>query len=128
MMREITWTNIQYLVWFRFFRGPIFRKPVTGQELFFCCFLQQTGSNANKITLFLQNLEISRNYCENLKEDSNIVCTSVLWVPISGPRSYRPGLHHLLIILLIWNSLYVINRYMLEKYFFDIFLLYVTCY
>ena len=30
---------------FRSFRGPLFRKPVTGQELF-CCFLQQTGSNA----------------------------------------------------------------------------------
>ena len=25
-------------------RVPLFRKPVTGQELFFCCFLQQTGS------------------------------------------------------------------------------------
>ena len=94
---------------FRSFRGHLFRKPLTGQD-FFCCFLQQTGSNANKITLFLQNLEISRNYCENLKEDSNIVCTSVLWVPISGPRSYRPGLHHLLIILLIRNSLYVRNK------------------
>jgi hypothetical protein len=23
----------------------LFRKPVTGQELFFCCFLQQNGSN-----------------------------------------------------------------------------------
>ena len=28
---------------FRSFRGPLFRKPVTGQD-FFCCFLQQTGS------------------------------------------------------------------------------------
>ena len=28
----------------RIFRDPLFHKPVTGQELFFCCFLQQTDS------------------------------------------------------------------------------------
>ena len=28
---------------FMSFRGPLFRKPVTDQELLFCCFLQQTG-------------------------------------------------------------------------------------
>ena len=31
---------------FRYFRGPLFHKPVTGQELVFCCFLQQTGFNS----------------------------------------------------------------------------------
>ena len=30
---------------FRIFRGPLFYKPETGQELF-CCFLQQTGSTS----------------------------------------------------------------------------------
>ena len=30
---------------FRIFRGPLFKKPVIGQVLFFCCFLQQTGSS-----------------------------------------------------------------------------------
>ena len=30
---------------FRSFRGPLFCEPVTGRELFFCCCLQQTGSN-----------------------------------------------------------------------------------
>ena len=29
---------------FRSFRDLLFCKPVTSQELFFCCFLQQTGS------------------------------------------------------------------------------------
>ena len=33
---------------FRYFRGPLFRKPVTGQELFVCCFLQQTDSKENQ--------------------------------------------------------------------------------
>ena len=31
----------------RILRGPLFHKPVIGQELF-CCFLQQTGSNLPK--------------------------------------------------------------------------------
>ena len=30
---------------FRIFRGPLFHRPVTGQELLICCFLQQTGSS-----------------------------------------------------------------------------------
>ena len=34
---------------FRSFRGPLFHKPVTGQELF-CCFLQQTGSSISSTT------------------------------------------------------------------------------
>ena len=39
------WSSRISLVPFRTFRGPLFPKPVTGQELFFCRFLQQTGSN-----------------------------------------------------------------------------------
>ena len=36
------------MVPFQTFRGPIFFKPVTGQELFFGRFLQQTSSNSAK--------------------------------------------------------------------------------
>ena len=39
------WSTRISLLPFRTFRGPLFPKPVTGQELFFCCFFQQTGSN-----------------------------------------------------------------------------------
>ena len=37
MIRGIIWTHIQSISSesFRSFRGPLFRKPVTGQELFF---------------------------------------------------------------------------------------------
>ena len=34
MIRGITWTHTISLESFRSFRGPLFRKPVTGQELF----------------------------------------------------------------------------------------------
>ena len=40
------WTHTISLESFRSFRGPLFRKPVTDQELFLL-FLQQTGSNQN---------------------------------------------------------------------------------
>ena len=43
----IVWVQVIPLIiqdQFYIFRGPLFHKPVTGQELF-CCFLQQTSSN-----------------------------------------------------------------------------------
>jgi hypothetical protein len=39
------WSSEFNFIPFKIFRGPLFYKRVTGQELFFCCFLQQTGSN-----------------------------------------------------------------------------------
>ena len=38
------WSSRINLIPFRIFRGPLVLKPVTGRELFFCHFLQQTGS------------------------------------------------------------------------------------
>ena len=38
------WPSRINFIPFRIFRGALFQKPITGQELFFCCFLQQTGS------------------------------------------------------------------------------------
>ena len=38
-----SWSSRINFIPFRIFRGPLFRKPVTGQEPF-CCLLQQTSS------------------------------------------------------------------------------------
>ena len=37
-----------YTIRFRIFRGPLSHKPLTGQDFFCCCFLQQTGSSGKK--------------------------------------------------------------------------------
>ena len=49
---------------FRIFRGPLFHKPVTGQELFFCCFLQQTGSNTYHVSVYKTLKEASEKHSD----------------------------------------------------------------
>jgi hypothetical protein len=56
MISGITWTHIQS-VWNH--SGPLFRKPVTGQELFFCSFLQQAGSSAGSEENYYDFLSLS---------------------------------------------------------------------
>ena len=65
MIRGIIWTHIQS-AWNH--SGPsevpyVFRKPVTGDELFFC-FLQQTGSKNyyGSINIILNSFHIIYNY------------------------------------------------------------------
>jgi hypothetical protein len=49
-MSPSPWSSRINFVPFRIFRGPLFHKPVTGQELFFRCFLRQC-SKVDMITL-----------------------------------------------------------------------------
>ena len=49
------WSSRINFIPFRIFRGPLFHKPVTGQTLFFCCFLQQTGSRNSRYCQNHQN-------------------------------------------------------------------------
>ena len=68
---------------FRIFRGPLFHKTITGQQLFFC-FLQQTDSS-NMLTTICADCMLQN------------ICT---YKNIS--HSYRPTFIHLS-ILTFWN-------------------------
>ena len=60
--------------------SPLFHKPVTGQELFFCCFLQQTSSSKSLHLLFHNWEDFKNNFsCTNWKlhnQSINLFVTS----------------------------------------------------
>ena len=72
MINGITWTHIHYTISLKSFRGSLFCKPVTGQEPFFCCFLQQTGSRA---------------YCPNIYTDAFVI--QQCHAPLTARQSTR---------------------------------------
>ena len=57
------WSSSISLVPFRTFRVPLFPKTETGQELFFCRFLQQTGSTQNFLLIRSKKLQKLPSSC-----------------------------------------------------------------